>query len=409
MSPRYGFGFTSIVAGLLVLVATTVAHASSSATTTPSSSLPRSSTKPSSSSSSTSSIPRSNNSHRRRITEQTPPWNPSTHIDPDGFLSGLYPRVPGEWEREVRSIRGSLKKEDCHAMIRQVPGDGNCLFHSVSLCLHHAVNGTHWNLTANSDNDSDNNSKDSSSTSSTSMEQLYQQSQILRAQAVDCLRQSKRRLFLQGKESLRANELVSAAAQQYGLTAEEYCEAMQQDCVWGGGPEIVALSNLLERPIHVYELAVLQQQQGQSSSRSQSSSSLSSSYNPKSTFCLRRMACFGSPKFDRRPALHILSADSRFPDLQPGQQLAAGNHFLAVFPRKQKIKRRRLRGGGDDYYWNMRNRRHNLDHHERLPLRRRPEDNKDVDDNDVDHDDEINGSSLSWKQWWKSVLLRIVE
>jgi hypothetical protein len=392
---RYGFGFTCVLVGLLALVATTIGvHASSSTT---SNSLPRSSTKPSS-----SSIPRSNNSHRRRITEQSPPWNPSAHIDPDGFLSGLYPRVPGEWESQVRSIRGSLKKEDCHAIIRQVPGDGNCLFHSISLCLHHAVNGTHWNLTANEPSDS------SSSSSTSTMELLYQQSQILRAQAVDCLRQSQRRLFLQGKESLRANELVSAAAQQYGLTAEEYCAAMQQDCVWGGGPEIVALSNLLERPIHVYELAVLHSQQEQSertsSTRSQLSSTSASSY-PKSTFCLRRMACFGSPKFDRRPALHILSADSRFPDLQPGQQLAAGNHFLAVFPRRQKIRRRRLRGGGDDYYWNTRNMNDHREHHERLPLRRRPED-ANVDDAN-EEEEEI--SSLSWKQWWKSVVFRIVE
>ena len=70
------------------------------------------------------------------------------------------------------------------------------------------------------------------------------------------------------------------------------------------------------------------------------------------------MACFGSPKFDRRPALHILSADSRFPDLRPGEQLAAGNHFLAVFPvpdendedgqRRSNFwrrRRKRLRGG----------------------------------------------------------------
>jgi hypothetical protein len=387
-SPRYGLGFTSIVLGLLVLVATTTGVHASSSTSAPSNSLPRSSTK----SASQSSIPRSNNSHRRRITEQTPPWNPSAHIDSDGFLSGLYPRIPGEWEREVRSIRGSLNSkkggEDCHAMIRQVPGDGNCLFHSISLCLHHADNGTHWNLTANDDT-----TEKSDSNSGTSIDQLYQQSQILRAQAVDCLRQSQRRLFLQGKESLRANELVSAAAQQYGLTAEEYCAAMQQDCVWGGGPEIVALSNLLERPIHVYELAVLHAQQGQ----------------PKSSaFCLRRMACFGSPKFDRRPALHILSADSRFPDLQPGQQLAAGNHFLAVYPRKHRIKRRRLRGGGDDdnygYYWNRRNKMHQ----DRLPLLR-PENNNDVDDNNDVDEDESNGSSLSWKQWWNSVLLRVVE
>lgn len=32
-------------------------------------------------------------------------------------------------------------------------------------------------------------------------------------------------------------------------------QVMRQSSVWGGGPEIVALSNALSRPIHVYELA----------------------------------------------------------------------------------------------------------------------------------------------------------
>jgi hypothetical protein len=84
---------------------------------------------------------------------------------------------------------------------------------------------------------------------------------------------------------------------------------MRQPCVWGGGPEIVALVNLFRRPIHVYEL--------RSASR---------------RFCLRRMACFGSPRFNSQKALHILSADSRFPNIKPGRQLPNGNHFLALFP-----------------------------------------------------------------------------
>lgn len=58
----------------------------------------------------------------------------------------------------------------------------------------------------------------------------------------------------------------------------------------------------------------------------------SSGYNSKKEFCLRRMACFGSPKYDRKEPLHILSADSRFPDVAPGRQVASGNHFLALFP-----------------------------------------------------------------------------
>jgi hypothetical protein len=73
------------------------------------------------------------------------------------------------------------------------------------------------------------------------------------------------------------------------------------------------------------------------------------------------MACFGSPRFDKQQALHILSADSRFPDIRPGQQLAHGNHFLAVFPVNDdddddfehdgdngKSNKRKLRGGDID-------------------------------------------------------------
>ena len=186
-------------------------------------------------------------------------------------------RLPGEWEQEVplqryysTSSSSSYSRLDAPCRIRQVPGDGNCLFHSISLCLCQAVNGTHWNLSSSPPSSSSGNTIahggatsrgiPSSIPASTthpppSLDDLYAQSQKLRTDAVACLRDRRRRLFLQGRESLRASELVQAAAQQYGLTAEAYCEAMQQDCVWGGGPEIVALCNLLQRPIHVYELA----------------------------------------------------------------------------------------------------------------------------------------------------------
>jgi len=231
----------------------------------------------------------------------------------------------------------------------------------------------------------------------------------LRSAAVDILSRNPRKLlFLQGNEYLRAKDLVSAAAAQYGMTGKEYCEQMRKDSYWGGGPEIVALCNFLRRPIHVYELCCDEEEeeidmemdedceedvqsgafsgsssgggskdgmdavvdtQGvktrRSSRRSSSHSKRPSEYNTQ--FQLRRMACFGSPKFDRREALHILSADSRFPDIEPGKQLASGNHFLALFPeeliesvmqeseekfwKKQEMKERRLQRadlrGGD--------------------------------------------------------------
>ena len=158
-------------------------------------------------------IPRSSNSQVRRNLDY-PPWNPSSKIDPSGFLTELFQRKNGDWEEEVR-LRTSFSTE-LPCQIRQVPGDGNCLFHSLSLCMQYAMNQTHWDFT-------------------THLDELYEHSRQLRSKAVACLRQKHRRLFLQGRESLRAHDLVTAAAQQYDMTPEEYCASMEEDCVWGGG------------------------------------------------------------------------------------------------------------------------------------------------------------------------------
>jgi OTU-like cysteine protease len=417
--------------GMLCYVAATASGSSSS---NPSNTLPR------------SSIPRSNNSYRRRYFSSlsgdssqsssstdgssslspllTPPWNPSPNIDPYGFLHGTYVRQPGEWEKEVwfrgstASSSSSNSNLNIPCRVRQVPGDGNCLFHSISLCLYHAVNGTHWDITGTSGTDHCNHdeqlsslrtsrfsSKGTSSDShrrNTAYEELYYQSYQLRKAAVECLSQSipsynpqgntlnsfrggdrvavatgaddndaddednkkssrrnNRRksintkqqyvqppkkkknhlLYLQGREFLRTSELVQAASQQYGITPEEYCSSMEQESVWGGGPEIVALCNVLKRPIHVYELATTTTRTTNDETESDDTNEYyggEGAGGGKKIFVLRRMACFGSPRFDKNEALHILSADSRFPDIQPGQQLAAGNHFLAVFPIKEQ-------------------------------------------------------------------------
>jgi hypothetical protein len=254
---------------------------------------------------STATIPRSTH----RSDDTFPPWNPSNHIDDDGFLREKYQRCPGEWEEEANiggrhgpRSRRFQELETVPVQVRQVPGDGNCLFHSVATCLSYAIHGTHVSM------------KDTTDLRTTSAD--------LRKRAVDGLL-SRKLLFLQGHEYLRAKDLVEAAANQYGLSGERYCDLMRQDSYWGGGPEIVALCNVLRRPIHVYELCSNQKQ-----------------------FLLRRMACFGSPKFDRREPLHILSADSRFPDIIPGKHLDSGNHFLAMFPERKAVGRKAgVRGG----------------------------------------------------------------
>ena len=284
---------------------------------------------------------------RRRRRPLPPPWNPSSQIDDDGFLRLQYGLLPGEWEEEAsiggrhgHGARAHRGLPGIPVTVRQVPGDGNCLFHSVATCLSYAVNGTHVSM------------RDTGP--------LREASRMLRAAAVDCLSSSsRRRLFLQGGEYLRAGELVEAAAAQYELTGEEYCEQMRRDSYWGGGPEIVALCNVLRRPIHVYELCSdvppgAEEGGGggggggggnrDASATGQGGKEASAPPPPpRSPFRLRRMACFGSPRFDRREPLHILSADSRFPDVQAGRQLDTGNHFLALFPDPRGEVRAALR------------------------------------------------------------------
>lgn len=283
----------------------------------------------------TPSIPRS--SERPPIPRQFPWWNPSTLIDENGFLIPTYQRVPGEWEEVKLRNRDQIIIGKSPAKIRQVPGDGSCLFHSISLCYAHAIDGTHLDIKC-CDN----------------RKWLHRHSSKLRQLAVDVLEEKKKVLFLQGNEYVYAKDLVNTAAEQYGITGKKYCDTMRKESYWGGGPEIVALCNVLQRPIHVYELHVLNQKNtkwrrirnkvsttggGIDCQSNTPPTSTSSSSSSSSLFVLRRMASFGSPDFDNEPALHILSADSRFPELEPGEQLKTGNHFMAVFPSDTHAKK----------------------------------------------------------------------
>eukprot|EP00546_Thalassionema_frauenfeldii_P011418 CAMPEP_0178919618 /NCGR_PEP_ID=MMETSP0786-20121207/14538_1 /TAXON_ID=186022 /ORGANISM="Thalassionema frauenfeldii, Strain CCMP 1798" /LENGTH=324 /DNA_ID=CAMNT_0020593571 /DNA_START=22 /DNA_END=993 /DNA_ORIENTATION=- len=235
-------------------------------------------------------------------------WNPSSQIDEDGFLSKKYRRLPSESEvgrDAIEGIHHKSKLETNPVRCRQVPGDGNCLFHSLVICLHWVEGEGHYCY------------KD--------YDALRRLSLQLREKAVDYLSSKpKRKLYLQNDEFMRAGELIDMAAKPFNVTAEEYCKQVRQESYWGGGPEVAALCNLLRRPIHIYELCP----------------------HGKRDFCFKRIACFGTPRFDRKEALHILSTDSRFPDVTPGKQLAMGNHFMSLFPEVMTSKRKRVRVRG---------------------------------------------------------------
>lgn len=211
------------------------------------------------------SIPKSSNArsiyHEGNDETSLPPWNTSPNIDEQGFLKNTYKRTYGDWEfateQEVESqtesdqstseeqkrvneepihlIGGRFQNLDEPVYIRQVPGDGNCLFHSISVSMALITNGTHVDmnklpkcskLRKRRDGHGMKRKKDHVH----DLKHLYHHSRHLRLAAVKTLSRNPRKLlFLQGNEYLRAKDLVSAAAAQYGMTAKEYCKQMKRD------------------------------------------------------------------------------------------------------------------------------------------------------------------------------------
>ena len=216
----------------------------------------------------------------------------------------------------------------CYMRARQVPGDGACLFHALSAGLWRAVNGSHHPMERRT---------------------LRGQSLRLRATAIDVLEDARDpRLYMGDRERLRASKLLSLAAEQSELTPAQYCAKLREPHAWGGGPEIVALSNALRRPIHVYELLWARADPPSCAPPPPDGDNDEGAPSPR--WCLQCIAEFGSPKFDRRyPPVHILSCDSRFPNLSVEHQLDQGNHFLLLFEcDPMDAKEAALDDGADD-------------------------------------------------------------
>lgn len=122
-------------------------------------------------------------------------------IDADGFLSEKY-EVCGE--TRLRMI------------VRQVPGDGSCLFHAINLCLGHvsSSNGTHPRI---------------------DLDELNYCSQQLREETVDLLSKGDKILVKEGDECFPAKDLVAAVAAYEDMDPEVYLASMRQVSVEFGG------------------------------------------------------------------------------------------------------------------------------------------------------------------------------
>jgi hypothetical protein len=137
----------------------------------------------------------------------------------------------------------------------------------------------------------------------------------LRSLAVKLL-QSDENLYLEGSDCMSGRMLLHFTSEFNGTTPEEYCRRMLLPHEWGGGPEIVALSNHFKCPIRVYQLSTWM--------------------NPKQKkldFCLELSSTFGSPTFKNKHPICLLHAQGAFPEIPPEHvEISDRNHFLALFP-----------------------------------------------------------------------------
>lgn len=167
-----------------------------------------------------------------------------------------------------------VKGENTEYSVRQVPGDGGCLFHAISACLSFVQTRTHCEFDW----------------------RMRKLSQVLRHLAVDILQSPNVALAIENGEITEATSLLKTISDVYNIEPEEYCKQILDPRTWGGGPEIVALSNHFKCPIHVYQLCTDK-----------------NVFTPfkKAKFQLQMCAKFGSPTYDSKSPLRILCADGR--------------------------------------------------------------------------------------------------
>lgn len=104
------------------------------------------------------------------------------------------------------------------------------------------------------------------------------------------------------KRIVRCRDLLSSAAKTEGLSTDAYLTRLRQPGkkggLYGGGPELTVLSNILRRPISIYHLKQ-QQQQYPSSQQEISTTTNATVATAATTSCeLERMGVFGEGLFE---------------------------------------------------------------------------------------------------------------
>ena len=214
------------------------------------------------------------------------------------LMKGVSSRVDIQIADDDGSGAMGMSDGESLAVLRQMPGDGSCLFYALAADV----------LQSEADKQSTHALDDR-----TTWFSIRQKAADLRQLAVDTLEGDPDNvLTISDNDKVQSSTLLEAAAASFGMSSKEYCKSMRQASCWGGGVEMVALSNALNRQICMYEPLLLQD----------------------GSFALHKIICFGPSETHAEKSLHVLIADNRFPARchGNGQYKGGGNHFLAVFP-----------------------------------------------------------------------------
>lgn len=211
-------------------------------------------------------------------------WHRSDDMDKFGIMREKY------W---IKSIENN--KCEQIALLKQVTGDGSCLFYAIASSLLY--------LETNE--------------SQLEWEVIEERAKELRCLAVHTLQNPNLLLTISKEDQIKSLDLTSAVAASFGMSCEQYLANMKRSRCWGGGPEIIALSNALKCSICLYHIC-----DWKTSSTAMATTTKKANMNQN--IFLKEIFRYGEEKHDFQQKLHILISKK---DSHIGCE-----HFLAVFP-----------------------------------------------------------------------------
>lgn len=153
-------------------------------------------------------------------------------INPNTFFCDNHLKSSTNNESKTNQDEKKSTDQTLEFTMRNVPGDGDCMFLAVALAT-----STSMGLGANN-------------------ALLNAVADETRGVVAQILATPKGHLHVDGKRIVKVRTLLMSAAASENVTMEKYIELLKNGTLQGGGPELTVLSNVLRRPISIYELDI---------------------------------------------------------------------------------------------------------------------------------------------------------